>query len=246
MDFHSKKTGAYARTSTEAIENGKRAWSILGGAGWTLNAFVGFWGNVGYEGGYNPWRWQGDKVQSSLGSPWKNKGYGFTQFTNAGKYINDSRAKAMGGYGPNFSNRVGSTGDGDAQIRFVDLYADYIATSKYPLSYAAYKKNTNSPEWNGSCWLINYERPSQENIDKTEPGRRAEARYWFNLFSDVEPEPGEPWEPVDPNPPLQPWDPRPPMETWKLAAFMLLAKYWIKRGGHNDGDTIQLGSDESL
>ena len=78
MPWFAKAKGAYAETSEEAYQNALEAYSLLSSRGWTLQAFCGMWGNVGHEGGYNPWRWQGDKVQSTSNSPWHNIGYGFT------------------------------------------------------------------------------------------------------------------------------------------------------------------------
>lgn len=246
MDFYCKKTGAYSQSSNEAIENAHKAWSILGGRGWTINAFVGFWANVGAESGYNPWRWQGDNVRASNGYPWKNIGYGFTQFTPAKKYISDSKAQAINGFGPNFSNRVGSVADGHAQLLFVDQYADYIPTSRFPMSYAEFKRSVQSAEDLAAVWLVNYERP--EGIPEKEVTRRRYARYWWGVLSDTPPvDPDDPWDPLPPDPVEPDPDFRLPMPVWKFCAFMMLAKYWIKRnGGANLGNAVFMGNDESL
>ena len=62
MPWHAKATGAYAQESSEAYDNAVAAWGILSARGFSLLAFCGVWGNVGSEGGYNPWRWQSDIV----------------------------------------------------------------------------------------------------------------------------------------------------------------------------------------
>lgn len=181
--WHAKAKGAYAIDSTEAYDNALEAWSILLNSGWTLNAFSGYWGNVGGEGGYNPWRWQSDKVQPSGGSPWTNKGYGLTQFTPASKYID----AAMGykGYAPNFSDRTGNASDGLAQVLFLNDRADYYPTSRYPETYTEYKVSLESPEYLASVWLYNYERPADPA--STEATRKRNARYWFDKLNGVEP-----------------------------------------------------------
>lgn len=192
MAWHCKVSGAYARESTEAIENAKMIYGVLSAQGWTLNAVCGVLGNMGAESGYNPWRWQSDKIGSSGGSPWTNKGYGLVQFTPGGKYINDSHAKAFSGYGPNFSDKRGNVNDGNAQMLFVDGYADYYSTSKYPLSYAAFKISTETPSYLAKAWLYNYERPKDPAA--TENARAANAEYWYQVLS------GEPPTPPTPTP----------------------------------------------
>lgn len=195
-NWHAKATGAYADTSNEAIDNAKSIYEVLGGLGWTVNAVCGLLGNISHEGGMNPWRWQSDRVPSKNESPWRNKGYGFTQFTPGGKYINDPFAINSTGYAPNFSDKTGLPSDGYAQMIFVDAKADYYPTAKYQMSYADFKISESDPETLASVWLYNYERPSAENARKTEPSRRSSALYWWGVLN------GEPVPPPTPRPPL--------------------------------------------
>ena len=189
--WHAKKTGGYSRTSIEAIDNANMIYAVLYNEGWTLNAICGVLGNMGAESGYNPWRWQSDKIGVSTGSPWTNKGYGLVQFTPGGKYINDSRAKAMPGYGPNFSDKVGNIADGNAQILFVDSYADYYPTRAYPMSFAEFKASTSDPGTLAKAWLYNYERPADPGA--TEADRAENGRYWFQVLSgEIPPDPPDP------------------------------------------------------
>lgn len=183
--WHAKPTGAYARDSQEAKDNGDMVYSILYNSGWTINAIAGLWGNVGGEGGYNPWRWQSDNVQPSDGSPWTNRGYGLVQFTPASKYIDAAYARSLPTYGPNFSDIAGKAVDGNAQILYINEYADYYPTDDYPLSYDAFKVSTESPEYLASAWLYNYERPADPA--STEQQRRENARFWFEYFGGHEP-----------------------------------------------------------
>ena len=159
---------------------------------------------MGAESGYNPWRWQSDKIGVSTGSPWTNKGYGLVQFTPGGKYINDSRAKAMPGYGPNFSDKVGNIADGNAQILFVDSYADYYPTGAYPMSFAEFKKSTSDPGTLAKAWLYNYERPADPVA--TESERAENGRYWFQVLSgEIPPDPPDPPDPPGPYGHLEIW-----------------------------------------
>ncbi len=205
MAWHAKPTKGYLYTSHEAYANCVMIKYTLIPLGWTLNAVCGLLGNINNESAYNPWRWQSDKVGRAGGSPWRNKGYGFTQFTNAGKYIDAKTAQMIEGYAPNFIDRAGKPSDGYAQIVFLNSYADYYRTQKYPINYANYKHSTLSPEYLASAWLYNYERPADPLA--TEASRRQMARYWFDKLSGEQPEP-DPIDPDDPNPP--PPDPTPP------------------------------------
>ena len=212
MPWHAKVTGAYSRDSTEAIENAQMIYGTLYAQGWTVNAVSGMLGNMGAESGYNPWRWQSDKVGVSTGSPWTNKGYGFVQFTPAGKYIDAAAAKAFPGYGPNFSDKVGLVSDGYAQILFVNQYADYYTTDAYPLSFADFKVSKESPGYLARAWLYNYERP--EDPGATEEQRAKNANYWYQILSGEEP-------PPDPGP-----GPEPPGSKRKMPIWMMCRRWY--------------------
>lgn len=215
--WQAKIRGAYARTSAEAITNGENTWAVLGARGWSKQAVAGFLGNVGHEGGYNPWRWQGDRVQPTYNTPWTNIGYGFTQFTPAGKYINSGIAKAIPGYAPNFSNQMGQHSDAYAQLVFVDEHADYKATSSYPYDYATFKRGEyeykhyfgdGDWEWRthvftafecAAIWLVNYERPTNQS-QAVKNIRGEEADYWYGVLGGIPPEPDIPGERTHVNP----------------------------------------------
>lgn len=185
--WHVKDKGGFANDSTEALDNATLIYGILSGYGWTLNAVAGLLGNVCVESGLNPWRWQNNHIGASTGSPWTSSGYGLVQFTPASKYIDDSRAQSFEGYGPNFSDRKGSANDGDAQLEFVDKYADYAKTDAYPLTYAQYKASTADAEYLAAAWLYNYERPADPSASIA--SRKANAKYWYEALSGVTPTP---------------------------------------------------------
>lgn len=194
MTWHAKPSGAYSRTSQEAIDNAQEIYAMLYELGWTLNAVCGLLGNMGAESGYNPWRWQSDKLGLSTGAPWKNKGYGLTQFTPASKYISDANAKAAPGYGPNFSDKQGNVYDGYAQMVFLNTFADYYPTNTYPLSYASYKVSVENPGYLAKVWLYNYERP--KDPASTEAAREENGNYWYELLSGEAPPTPPPVPPV--------------------------------------------------
>lgn len=188
--WHVKEKGGYSNESAEAYDNASLIYDILSGYGWTVNAVAGLLGNVCIESGLNPWRWQNDSVGASTGTPWRSRGYGLVQFTPASKYIDDSRAKSFDGYGPNFSDKQGNANDGDAQLEFVDRYADYAKTDAYPLTYSQYKASEESADYLAEAWLYNYERPKDPSASIAE--RKRNALYWYEVLSGETPTPHPP------------------------------------------------------
>lgn len=182
MAWHCKSYGGYLRTSQEAIENATAIYAILYSLGWTLEAVCGMLGNVEAESAYNPWRWQGDSllpVGDSRINYQNAHAYGLCQWDPAGKYINNG--SGYSGYGPNYSNRTGSTSDGEAQLHYLNDNADYYSTSSYPLSYSQYKQATISSGYSiaylARAWFYNFERGTwSEN-------RVTAAEYWYTYFS---------------------------------------------------------------
>lgn len=184
--WHNKNTGAYSRDSVEAQENVLKIMSILVPLGWTDNAIAGLVGNIEAESGLNPWRWQNDSVNMSMG-------YGLFQYTPASKYIGDSLASQQSGYAPNYPSGNGGQDDGTAQLLFMmqnSVYdsgtgargAQYTPTSGYPLSFTDFQHSTESPEYLASAWLKNFEKAGVE----VEAQRRANARYWYEWITNHE------------------------------------------------------------
>lgn len=197
MAWHAKATGEYDWNSAEAIENAKMAYDILTPLGWTLNAICAMWGNVGAESGYNPWRWQGDSVKASNGSPWSGVGYGLFQYTPAANYIGN--ATAITGYAPNFSDSAGNAADGGAQIRFMNRnylynYASGSSGSQYypntaydyQISWQEFKTGDYSVEYLAKAWLHNFERPADQSTT-VENFRASLAAHWYDVLSTYSP-----------------------------------------------------------
>lgn len=193
MPWYCKRTGAYARESDEAYQNALMAWGILSRRGWSLLAFCGFWGNVGSESGWNPWRWQSDNVLP-VGDPRINTqnghAYGLAQWDPAAKYINGGASYS--GYGPNYSDRTGSQNDGTAQVQFLDDTAvssgQYFPNPNYnyQVTYDQYKAMTldnYTYEYAARAWFHNYERGTWDNQ------RTISCRYFYEKLSGVTPPP---------------------------------------------------------
>lgn len=126
MAWHVKNTGAYARTSQEALENAQEVYNVLYSLGWCLEAVCAMLGNVEHESGYNPWRWQGDTVLpvgdariGYIGGPNTGHAYGLCQQDPAAKYIYRSYAQALPYFGPNYSNQPGNPRDGQPQLEYI-------------------------------------------------------------------------------------------------------------------------------
>lgn len=110
MGWSAKLKGGYNINSDEAHGNFDEIRATL--SDWTLEAVCGCIGNMSGESGYNPWRWQGDRVNYSLG-------YGLVQFTPASGYINDY-GRGMDGFSPNLNvttqTPTATPEDGKAQM----------------------------------------------------------------------------------------------------------------------------------
>lgn len=183
MPWVNQKYGGLSQSSAGAESNVIMFRDILQPIGWSLGAIAALAGNSEYEGGLNPWRWENDDVLS-YGDPLidtsYSQGYGLFQFTPAGKYISDSRAQALTGYGPNYDDVTGSQNDGTAQLLFVNSYADYYPTSTYPLTFPEFKVSNQIPEYLAAAWVYNYERPADPAA--TIAGRQVAARYWYDFL----------------------------------------------------------------
>lgn len=219
--FECQVYGEYARESGQAQNNALLSWAILGELyGWTLQAFCGYWGNVGAEGGYNPWRWEWDQVPNTYGS--LASGYGLVQWTPATKYINAENQRIYGnrGYGPNFLNQRGSYDDGWAQTHFMEFNEGQWSSNVYNMTYSEYKHSTADPRDLAEIWLRSFEKPEVPN-----PGpRRSNAEYWWNFITS-----GAPIGPDQPSPDPPPLPPEPGTLVSKSKFIFYLKPYW-KRG----------------
>ena len=223
MTWHAKPSGGYGFSTTENYDNSMEIYGILNQQGWTAAAVAGACGNSMYEGGLNPWRWQNDTVNTSLG-------YGMWQWTPSTGYT------SLPGATPNFSTTSQTAGatpeDGARQVQA--LYEDnpakwhsscwrsYWNSASYPEYYAKtrYILNTwgdgskitlaqysqiDDPAYAADCFLACFEGPGSPNYGP----RESMASDYYQRFTGVTP----------PTPPTPPDPPPPPVTTD--------ATYWI-------------------
>lgn len=152
-------------SKSEMQNNAKIIYSYLSSKGWSLNAIAGMLGNMQSESTINPAIWQ-SLIEGSLGGG----GFGLVQWTPW----------------TNFTNWADDNGyewtDGTAQLKWIDevtvSFGQWIATSTYNLSFAEFKKSTQSVEWLASAFLKNFERAGVE----VEAERRSHAVEWYDYL----------------------------------------------------------------
>lgn len=197
MTWHAQATGGYSRLSTEATENAQEIANILiNQYGWTLEAASGALGNMQYEVGMNPWRWQADNIltRSQAQSAGSTHGYGLIGWTPARKYQFNNAQSSGGvvyfpnydqesypGYGPNWSDVPGLITDGQAQTILIgegiarhnsNLYlqrSGHVSSSTY---ITLTDVNRAASEW---WWCVEYSA-SQSSI----PTRQLYARELYD------------------------------------------------------------------
>lgn len=184
MSWQAKSLGGYANTDPEARDNAVMIYNLLRSLGYAYNPICAVLGNIGWESGYNPWRWQSDDVLATTDTTKiatsSGHAYGLFQFDPAGQYINNTTAQAYPQYAPNFSDRAGLREDGAAQILYMNnLSGGYIQTAAYPLSFAEFKASTLGVSYLAHAWCANYERGLWNNT------RETNALYWEQELSNL-------------------------------------------------------------
>lgn len=177
MSWQAKTYGGYANTDQEAHDNAIMIYHTLEGLGYSYNPICAILGNIGWESGYNPWRWQSDYIVSTTETNFINNqtghAYGLFQFDPAGQYINNPIAMDYADYWPNFADRPGIREDGNAQILYMNnLSNGYIPTANYPETFAQFKVSTQPVSYLAHAWCANYERGTWNNT------RETNALYW--------------------------------------------------------------------
>lgn len=182
--WHAQNTGGYAYTSDEAQENVELIYKILHSYGWTLSAVCGAIGMAQALSGFNPWCWSNDDVPASTDTniiQSNTHSYGLFQYTPPSVYIENATAQTYQEYAPHFSDYVGVSNDGTAQLTFLDAFGDYIPTTSYPHTYADYKATRLTPEECAAIWTYNYERPMNYAVVTQ---RQQYARFWYDFLID--------------------------------------------------------------
>ena len=180
--WHAKARHGYDRLSQEATDNAQEvAHMLIDTYGWTLEAACGCLGNMQYEVGLNPWRWQGDNIlsQSAARTAGNTNGYGLIGWTPARKYQFNNAQSSRGvvyfpnydqesypGYGPNWSDVPGQASDGAAQTMLIgegiarhnsNLYyqrSGHVSAAKY---IQLTDVNRAASEW---WWCVEYSASS--------------------------------------------------------------------------------------
>lgn len=147
--------------------------------GWTDNAIAAMLGNMQSESTINPGIYEG------LNSSSTTNGFGLVQWTPNTKYKTWADAN---GYGSDYGDIIGQV----YRIKYeLENGLQWIATEKYPLSFADFSQSNKTPEYLAQAFLYNYERPA--SLDQ--PSRSTQARKWFNFITEVESNPGNPVTP---------------------------------------------------
>lgn len=140
--WYAKPRYGYSVGSTEGTANATEIASYLASKEYTLESICAILGNIGGEGGLNPWSWEGQYIPTvSEFQNWtteeaKTHGYGLVGFTPANRYINSQNESELFdyGYAPNFADAPGEPEDGMAQTVFFESEIEYTI-------------NTTSPGW---------------------------------------------------------------------------------------------------
>lgn len=196
--WYAKPLLGYLRDSTEAISNATEMKTFLMAHNWTLNAVCAMIGNIGYEGGYNPWRWENDWRDGASAIMTKQfaytatfeeartHGYGMFGFTPPKNYCNIT-SETYSGYAPNFSDEAGNATDGQAQTYWVTQHPEQFQNvppySPYPESlwtYSYFTTSTQNVQLLAEVWCYNWEKPADPSASLA--GRKDEAQYWWDYF----------------------------------------------------------------
>lgn len=168
MTWYAKYSGSYVVGSNEWKSNVFAFWEVCERLGYTKEACAGMIGNSQGEGGMNPWRWQSDEVDYSMG-------YGLFQYTPASGYF-DNYGRTSSYFSPNTSTTEQTTGatpnDGIAQIECISASGKYVGGSSrverikpYYTDCESYQTLDNFKKINDIygatvCWIGFFEAPS--------------------------------------------------------------------------------------
>lgn len=162
--------------------NAKYIYDYLLNYGFSQSAICGMLGNMQTESTINP------GIYENLDSASTTNGYGIVQWTPNTKYKNWVDELGLGDY-DNIDNQL---------ERIVFEFANgiqYYPTDKYPMSATQFVLSNESPEYLAQVFLINYERP----LDKDQPNRSTQARYWYNFLVNGSDTPITPINPLSKN-----------------------------------------------
>lgn len=197
MTWYAKPTGHYVMGSTEADSNAIEAMHILRGVyNWTFEACCGLFGNIDYEGGWNPWRYENDNVLTYNQALTASTGMGLIGWTPCKKYFlnnatytyeghtyryfPDYDQESYPGYGPNFADRSGLATDGAAQIKLIGEAMYHGSSSIWIQRKNMTARNftqLTDPRQAAYYWLWNAEFPDDIQAQVNRRMRAAQAWY---------------------------------------------------------------------
>ena len=171
-------------TFKQKKENAIQLASILRNKGWTDIAIAGLFGNIEYEGVFNPGQCEVDHgVPSGNNDTSYNYGLGFIQWTKpSGGSINPLLKYA--------DENNSYWWEGDIQAEYLDKADDYtynyglwgwISSAEYPITFSQFKQLNTTPSNASSAWLYNVERPG--NPQGSESIRAQRAEQWYEIIT---------------------------------------------------------------
>lgn len=170
-------------TTEQKQSNALLLMSKLKALGWTDIAIAGLFGNIDYEGIFNPGQCEVDYgVPSGNDDTSYDYGLGLIQWTKpSGATLNPLLHYA----GDNNKNWY----DGDLQAEYLDHADDYsytygdwgwIQKPQYPISFQQYKQLNTTPTYAAYAWVYNLERPSDP--ESSGATRAANAEQWYTFI----------------------------------------------------------------
>lgn len=170
-------------SNDQEAKNAEYIYKYLYAKGWTLNAVCGVLGNMEYESGINPGRWQGDKVNVG-------PAYGLVQWDPYSKYID--WATETGFDDPS---------EMDANLARIiyefEVGGQYYATADYPETRKQYPKSKKDPYYLACAFAWNYER-SNTVLNGTDAAKEAlrqkrggAAEDWYTYLGGIDPGTGD-------------------------------------------------------
>lgn len=189
-------------TTAQMQENAEYIYAYLTDQGWSIEAICGLLGNMQWESGINPGRWQSDNVGAT------SSGYGLVQWTPASDYIAWCGDRDPSDMDVSLSRIIYELEHG----------VQYYGTNDYPLSFRSFSKSTETPYYLACAFAWNYERSwtvlygSEAEKEALRQKRGSAAESWYNYLSGIEP--GEPDDPYNPTP-------RPPNKRKEMSLLLM-------------------------
>ena len=160
-------------TPAETEGNAYEVYYTLDNLGWTPQAVAAVCGNMQAESQINPGRWETGKTPFAA-----DAGYGLTQWTPYTK-LSDWADQ----------NQLAWIDNGDTQVLRIEYEAlnneqwfYNVQLDRYPpITFTQFRTSTLSVDTLSDYFLYFYEHPL-DPVGQT-PVRRANSRYWYNLFT---------------------------------------------------------------